>query len=47
MKNEIKRLISSIIKNKLKLFGAITIEGPKWCGKTYQGILYSIYEWRY
>lgn len=30
-----ERLIDEKIKNYLKLFGAISIEGPKWCGKTW------------
>lgn len=30
-----KRIIDSIIEKQLKIFGAICIEGPKWCGKTW------------
>lgn len=30
-----KRLIDEKISNYLKIFGAISIEGPKWCGKTW------------
>ena len=30
-----KRLIDDKITDYLKLFGAISIEGPKWCGKTW------------
>lgn len=30
-----KRLIDEKIEEYLKLFGAISIEGPKWCGKTW------------
>lgn len=30
-----ERLIDEKISNYLKLFGAISIEGPKWCGKTW------------
>lgn len=30
-----ERLIDSKVKDYLKLFGAISIEGPKWCGKTW------------
>ena len=29
----INRLIDKDIEKNLKLFGAISIEGPKWCGK--------------
>ena len=29
------RLIDSIIERNLKIFGAICIEGPKWCGKSW------------
>lgn len=29
-----KRLIDKEIEENLKIFGAISIEGPKWCGKT-------------
>lgn len=28
------RLVDSIIAEKLRLFGAVVIIGPKWCGKT-------------
>lgn len=30
-----KRLIDEKLNDYLKLFGAISIEGPKWCGKTW------------
>lgn len=30
----IPRLIDDKIESYLKIFGAISIEGPKWCGKT-------------
>ena len=29
------RIIDSIIEKNLRIFGAILIEGPKWCGKTW------------
>ncbi|MDY6295712.1 MAG: DUF4143 domain-containing protein [Schwartzia succinivorans] len=29
------RIIDSIIKDHLEAFGAVCIEGPKWCGKTW------------
>ena len=34
----INRLIDKDIEKKLKLFGAISIEGPKWCGKTWTAL---------
>ena len=33
-----KRLIDDKIEEYLKLFGAISIEGPKWCGKTWTAL---------
>lgn len=30
-----KRIVDSLIERYLKIFGAICIEGPKWCGKTW------------
>ena len=30
-----KRILDEIIEKKLKSFGAVCIEGPKWCGKTW------------
>ena len=35
------RLIEKTIKNKLSYIGAIQIEGPKWCGKSTTGSLFS------
>ncbi len=32
------RLIDEMITKYLKIFGAISIEGPKWCGKTWTGL---------
>ena len=32
------RLIDEEIENNLKIFGAISIEGPKWCGKTWTSL---------
>ena len=29
------RLIDDTIERHLNLFGAVAIEGPKWCGKTW------------
>ena len=33
-----QRLIDPIIEENLKIFGAISIEGPKWCGKTWTAL---------
>lgn len=33
-----KRLIDEKISKYLKVFGAVSIEGPKWCGKTWTGL---------
>lgn len=32
------RVIDNTVKQYLDIFGAIVIEGPKWCGKTWTGI---------
>ena len=36
-----KRLIDNKIDKYLKIFGAISIEGPKWCGKTWSSLEHS------
>lgn len=36
-----KRLIDDKISKYLKIFGAISIEGPKWCGKTWTSLNYA------
>lgn len=36
-KEYIKRIIDSQVSKYLKLFGAVSIEGPKYCGKTWVG----------
>lgn len=33
-----KRLIDTTIEENLEIFGAISIEGPKWCGKTWTAL---------
>ena len=33
-KGYMPRLIDKTIEENLEFFGAISIEGPKWCGKT-------------
>lgn len=33
-----KRLIDDRIEKNMKVFGAISIEGPKWCGKTWTSL---------
>lgn len=40
-KNYKKRLIDDLISQNLKIFGAISIEGPKWCGKTWTALNHS------
>ena len=37
----IPRLIDRSIDENLKIFGAISIEGPKWCGKTWTALNHS------
>ena len=34
----IPRLIDKRIDKMLGIFGAVCIEGPKWCGKTWTGL---------
>lgn len=36
-----KRIADSLIERYLKIFGAICIEGPKWCGKTWTSSFHS------
>lgn len=36
-----ERLIDKDIEENLKIFGAISIEGPKWCGKTWTALNHS------
>ena len=36
-----KRIIDKTIEENLKIFGAISIEGPKWCGKTWTALNHS------
>ena len=33
-----ERLIDKKIKKYLEVFGAVSIEGPKWCGKTWSSL---------
>ena len=41
-KNEyIERLVDKKIEEYLSIFGAISIEGPKWCGKTWTSLNYA------
>jgi len=37
-KEYIPRLIDHKIERYLRIFGAVSIEGPKWCGKTWTGL---------
>ncbi len=43
MKNEtyIPRIVDAKLKLYLKLFGAVCVEGPKWCGKTWTSSYHS------
>lgn len=36
-----ERIIDAIVKSKLASFGAVCIEGPKWCGKTWTALNHS------
>ena len=36
-----KRVVDSLVERYLKIFGAICIEGPKWCGKTWTSSYHS------
>lgn len=36
-----KRLIEKKLKDYLSVFGAVSIEGPKWCGKTWTSLKHS------
>ena len=36
-----QRLIDKAIEENLKIFGAISLEGPKWCGKTWTALNHS------
>lgn len=29
------RVVDSVIESYLRTFGAVCVEGPKWCGKTW------------
>ena len=37
----IRRIIDTKIEDYLQLFGAISIEGPKWCGKTWTALTHA------
>lgn len=43
MENEVysHRIVDSLVKQYLKAFGAVCIEGPKWCGKTWTSRFHS------
>lgn len=43
MKNETyySRIIDSVVRKHLNTFGAVCIEGPKWCGKTWTASFHS------
>ena len=35
------RLIDNVVERRLSVFGAVCIEGPKWCGKTWTSLEHS------
>ena len=35
------RIIDKVVENHLKTFGAVCLEGPKWCGKTWTANMHS------
>ena len=37
----IPRIIDKKLKEYLEVFGAVCIEGPKWCGKTWTSAMHS------
>lgn len=41
LNNYRKRLLDERIEEYLKIFGAVVIEGPKWCGKTWCSLYHS------
>lgn len=41
MENYKPRIIDNKIEKYLSIFGAICIEGPKWCGKTWSSSYHS------
>ena len=40
-KNYLPRLVDDKVKKYLEVFGAVSIEGPKWCGKTWTSSKYA------
>ncbi|HOM31896.1 MAG TPA: ATP-binding protein, partial [Bacilli bacterium] len=36
-----KRIIDQQIEKYLNIFGAVCVEGPKWCGKTWSSLTHS------
>ena len=40
-KEYIDRLIDKKIEEYLSVFGAVSIEGPKWCGKTWTSLIHA------
>ena len=39
--NYIPRLIDARVNEYLETFGAVSIEGPKWCGKTWTSLMHA------
>ncbi len=44
IKNYRKRIVDEKVEKYLKLFGAVSIEGPKYCGKTWGGRYHAMSE---
>ena len=40
-KEYLPRLADKTLENYLKVFGAVSVEGPKWCGKTWTSSKYA------
>jgi len=41
LQNYLPRIMDAKIKEYLKIFGAVCVEGPKWCGKTWTSLFHS------
>lgn len=41
IKNYLPRVVDAKIEEYLKTFGAVCVEGPKWCGKTWTSLFHS------
>lgn len=41
LQNYLPRIMDAKIEEYLKTFGAVCVEGPKWCGKTWTSLFHS------